>query len=129
MRHLWTGVIAALGLALATGAAAKPTLDASLTDAEKLAQKGSATVQVQTSGIELVDPASVQEKPRDGQGHLHYRVDDGPVIATTTPKLSFHELAPGAHRIEVTLAGNDHHPLGPSKTLRVTIPADFTPQH
>ena len=74
------------------------------------------------SGIQLVDPASVQEKPKAGQGHLHYRVDDGPVIATTAPKLSFHELSPGEHRFELTLAGNDHQPLMPSKTLRVTVP-------
>jgi hypothetical protein len=49
---------------------------------------------------------------RAGQGHLHYRVDDGPVIATTVTELSFHELAPGPHRFEVTLVGNDHQPLG-----------------
>jgi hypothetical protein len=37
-------------------------------------------------------------------------------------KLSFHGLTPGAHKIVVTLAGNDHNPLGPQQTLNVTIP-------
>ena len=108
---------------------ARGSLEASLTDADAKAKKGEATVQVKVTGVQLIDPAAVQEKPRDGQGHLHYRVDGGPVIATPSPKLSFHELAQGDHRIEVTLAGNDHKPLMPSKTLRVTVPADVSAQH
>jgi hypothetical protein len=51
-------------------------------------------------------------------------VDDGPVVATTATRLSFHELAAGAHRIEVALVGNDHRPLGPREVLEVTIPAE-----
>ena len=112
----------AVGCMIATAAAAAPTFDASLENPEAKAQKAEATVKIQVSGIQLVDPASVQEQPKAGQGHLHYRVDDGPVIATTAPKLSFHELSPGEHRFELTLAGNDHKPLMPSKTLRVTVP-------
>ena len=42
-------------------------------------------------------------------------------IATTAPKLSFHGLKPGEHRVVVTLAGNDHHPLGPEQTLSVRV--------
>jgi hypothetical protein len=100
----------------------KATLTATLIDAEKKAQKKSATVQVTVTGIALIDPAKVNEKPRAGQGHLHYRVDDGPVIATTTTKLSFHELTSGPHHITVMLAANDHNPLGPEQTLDVNIP-------
>ena len=113
----------ALGLALVGPArSAAPSLQATLVDATELAQKGGAKVEVEVTGLELVDPASVQERPRPGQGHLHYRVDDGPVIATTVTKLSFHELTPGAHTFEVSLVGNDHQPLGPSETLRVSVP-------
>jgi hypothetical protein len=119
---------AALACAVAAPAAAAPSFEASLTDADAKAKKGEATVQVKVTGVQLIDPAAVQEKPRDGQGHLHYRVDGGPVIATPSAKLSFHELAQGDHRIEVTLAGNDHKPLMPSKTLRVTVPADVSAQ-
>lgn len=60
--------------------------------------------------------------PIKGQGHLHYRVDDGPVIATTSAKLSFHGLASGKHKIVVMLANNDHSPAGPQQTLEVTVP-------
>lgn len=99
-----------------------PTLTATLVDAAKKAQQKAATVSVETTGIKLVDPASVNEQAKPGQGHLHYQVDDGPIIATTATKLSFHGLTAGAHKIVVMLAGNDHNPLGPQQTLDVTVP-------
>ena len=105
------------------------TLNASLVSArgEKLTpptpdgaiEADEAIVQVEVKGIDLIDPAKTGEKPAAGQGHLHYRVDRQPVIATTATKLSFHELGPGPHTIEVMLAANDHTPLGPMTTLRV----------
>jgi len=98
------------------------TMTVRLVDPEKKAKEKTATVQVTVKGVTLIDPAAVKERPRNGQGHLHYRVDDGPVIATTAPKLSFHELSPGQHKILVMLAANDHSPLGPQQTLNVTIP-------
>lgn len=98
------------------------TLTATLVDAEKKAEQKAATVDVKTTGIKLIDPASVKEQPSAGQGHLHYQVDNGPIIATTATKLSFHGLTPGPHKIVVMLAGNDHNPLGPQQTLEVTIP-------
>ncbi len=97
-------------------------LSLKLIDADQKAQKKSATVSVQVRGLKLVDPASVKEKPAQGQGHLHYRLDNGPVIATTATKLSFHELVSGPHSFTVNLAANDHSPLGPSQTVNVTVP-------
>ena len=99
----------------------KPAMTAKLIDADKKAAEGGATVEVTTSGVELVDPAASNEKPVLGQGHLHYRVDKGPVIATPSAKLSFHELTPGMHTIEVMLAGNDHKPLGPQAQFTVNV--------
>ena len=103
-------------------AAHEPKLEAKLVDADEKAKKKSATVSVEVHGVKLIDPATVKEKPAKGQGHLHYRIDDGPVIATTATKLSFHELTSGPHTFLVMLAANDHSPLGPSVTLNVTIP-------
>jgi hypothetical protein len=103
-------------------AAPAPTLSATLMQAEQKAQKHEADVRVQVAGIEIVDPATSNEKPQLGQGHLHYQLDSGPVIATTATKLDFHKLAPGKHQITVMLAGNDHGPLGPKETLHVTVP-------
>lgn len=102
--------------------AGSPTLTATLVDAEKKAQQKAATVEVKTTGIKIIDPAKANEQPKAGEGHLHYQVDSGPVIATTATKLSFHGLTSGAHKIVVSLAGNDHNPLGPQQALDVTIP-------
>jgi hypothetical protein len=113
--------------AKSTGAKAPAAaIDAKLVDPEMKAQKKAATVTVKVTGVAIIDPASVGEKPKNGQGHLHYRVDDGPVIATTATKLTFHELKPGPHKIEVVLAGNDHNPLGPQQILNVTVPGNAT---
>ena len=119
-------VLAIPAAAQSPGAAAPsavvPGLTAELVDAQAKAKQKAATVKVSVTGVRLVDPGLVKEKPRKGQGHLHYRVDNGPVVATTAAKLSFHELSPGAHKIHVALAANDHTPLGPEQTLTVTIP-------
>ena len=109
--------------AQAPGSATRPTMTAKLVDPEKKAAERAATVEVTTSGVELIDPAVAKEKAVPGQGHLHYQVDKGPIVATPSAKLSFHELTPGTHTIVVVLAGNDHKPLGPQQQLTVTVPA------
>jgi hypothetical protein len=129
----------ALGLALGASAqyaqpagasaAGDAKLSAELVNAEAKARKQEATVTVTVSGVQLVDPATVNEKPQKGQGHLHYQVDNGPVIATTTTKLSFHGLTPGRHKIMVVLAANDHSPLGPQQSLEVTVPSATSSTH
>ena len=98
------------------------SMSAKLVNPMEKAKKQAATVEVAVKGIRIVDPALSGEKAIKGEGHLHYQVDDGPVVATTAPKLSFHGLKPGAHSITVVLAANDHTPLGPQEKLTVTVP-------
>lgn len=109
--------------AQAPSAVTKATMTAKLIDPDKKAAQRAATVEVTTSGVQLVDPGISMEKAVTGQGHLHYQLDKGPIIATPSAKLSFHELALGLHTIVVMLAGNDHKPLGPEAVLNVTVPA------
>ena len=101
-------------------------LSAKLIDEHKKAMQRAATVEVSVAGLTLVDPATTGEAPAAGQGHLHYQLDSGPVIATTAKKLSFHELNAGAHTIKILLADNAHNPLGPQQTLNVTIGTQAT---
>lgn len=108
--------------ATAPGAGSTAELSATLSDPDKNAQEKTATVEVKVAGFQLIDPAAVHEQPQQGQGHLHYQVDNGPVVATTSTKLSFHELSIGSHKITVMLVGNDHEPIGPRETLTVNIP-------
>ena len=112
--------------AVQSGTGQAPELSATLSDAEKKAREQTATVEAKVAGIQLIDPAAVNEQPQSGQGHLHYQLDNGPIIATTTTKLSFHELSSGPHKVTVMLASNDHQPLGPKETLTVNIPPGKT---
>ena len=107
---------------LGTSAGQSATMTASLVDPAINAKEKTATVKVEVTGVKLIDPALTNKRPTKGEGHLHYRVDDGPVIATTTTKLSFHELTPGKHKIVVMVANNDHSPSGLEQTLEITVP-------
>lgn len=104
------------------GAGQSATMTASLVDPAINAKDKSATVKVEVAGMKLIDPALTNKQPKKGEGHLHYQVDDGPVIATTTTKLSFHGLTPGKHKIVVMVANNDHSPAGLEQTLEITVP-------
>lgn len=110
------------GMAGASMGSGKAQLQASLVDEQKRAQEGEATVKVRVSGVKLTDPDSANEQPKEGEAHIHYRLDDGPTVATTATKLEFHDLTPGEHSITVMLSGNNHEPLGAEQTLTVTIP-------
>jgi len=112
----------ALGTALSVALAAPPKLTAILVDPATKALKQTAAVKATVDDLRLVDSASSKEKPVPGEGHLHYQVDNGPVIATTAAALAFHELTPGPHTITVTPVGNDHAPVGRPVVLAVTIP-------
>lgn len=103
-------------------AAQEPSLKARLVDPEQKALQRSATVELDVKGLKIVDPAAAKELPKKGQGHFHYQIDNGPVIATTATKLSFHQLTTGKHTVKVMMAGNDHAILGPAQTLEVNIP-------
>lgn len=98
------------------------SLTARLVEVEKFAKHGGAAVEVEVVGLKIIDPATVGEKPSDGQGHLHYQIDDGPMIATTATQLSFYNLKPGPHKLKVQLAANDHSPIGQPQEL--AIPGD-----
>ena len=54
-------------------------------------------------------------------GHIHYQIDDGPIVATPVTKLSFHNLPTGSHKINVVLVDSNHKPLGPKQTLDLNI--------
>jgi hypothetical protein len=109
----------------ATSAAAetgKVAATASLVDKDAKAKQKAAVVEVDVTGVKLVDPATSQEKAVAGQGHLHYQVDTGPIIATPASKLAFHGLPPGKHTITVYVAGNDHAALTPAQVLELQVP-------
>jgi hypothetical protein len=97
------------------------SLRAQLLKPEEYSRRRAAAVKVTVTGVRLVDPDSVNDKAQPGQGHLAYRVDMGPVVATAT-RLTFSRLPKGRHEILVELVANDDTPLGPHDVKRVDIP-------
>ena len=98
------------------------TFEAKLVDPAVKAKSKTATVEVKIEASHLVDPDTTDGKPHPGQRHLHYQLDNGPIIATTATKLSFHNLSPGQHTIKVSMAENDHTVVGRENVLTVSIP-------
>lgn len=101
--------------------AGEESLKAKPVDPDNNARERSATVNVEVRGVRLVDLAEVQARAKKGQGHLHYRLDGGPMIATTATKLSFHELSPGEHTL---VPGNG---VAPGPIWAALIPGSFPP--
>ena len=101
--------------------ATSASLQAHLVDEKENARAHLAVVQVEVHGISLVSPFEARA-PTPGEGHLHYRVDNGPLIDTAASELGFRGFSPGTHTIDVFLAGNDHTHLGPSAQLKIEVP-------
>ena len=95
---------------------------ANLSDSDNQAKRKSVLIETKVTGIRIIDPAQSDRTSGRQEGHFHYRLDDGAVLETIQDKMSFHNLSRGTHKIEVSLAGNDHSPLGPEETFFVKIP-------
>ncbi len=98
------------------------SFEAKLVDQEANSSKHSAVVEVKASGLTLIDPVLSSKMNTTPEGHFHYQVDNGFIIATPVNKLAFHNLTSGQHQIAVSLADNDHKPIGQPQVLMVTIP-------
>jgi hypothetical protein len=89
------------------------------------AQEAAMAVQVsEIQGVKIVDPDKEKEQPKTGEAHIHYQLDNGPIVATTVQKLTFHGLTPGKHTITITLAANNHAALTDPQKLDFDIPAN-----
>lgn len=98
-----------------------PTLNVKVLDQKENTAQKAISVESEVQNFDLADPHEVNEIVKEGQGHIHYRLDDGPVIATTAKRLSFHEVKPGTHTLTVNLAGNDHKQVGTEQKLSVEV--------
>ena len=90
-----------------------------------------------------IAPQAVGQAPRPGQGHLHFRLDDGkfdypkysgpngqiakklgvtghysPALA---PHITYKNLPPGKHELEVYLANNNHTNVGIEAKVAFTV--------
>jgi hypothetical protein len=99
-----------------------PLLIAKLVDQETNAQKHKAVVEVQTDGLNMVDPDAVDHEPKFDEAHIQYRLDNDTIENTTSKTWTFEHLSKGKHIIRVALATSDNRQLGMEKTLKVYVP-------
>jgi hypothetical protein len=103
---------------------------------------GAVTAKVQLTNFQIA-PQAVGKAPRPGQGHLHFKMDDGkfdfpkysgangliakklgvtghysPALA---PKITYKHLPPGKHELEVYLANNNHTNVGVETKVEFTV--------
>ncbi|PWT89692.1 MAG: hypothetical protein C5B54_08510 [Acidobacteria bacterium] len=104
----------------ASTASQNAKLTAKLVDEQSEAKQKMATVQVSVSGVTM---SEMHGGDMHHQGaHLHYQVDNGPIVVSPSKTMSFANLSSGSHTITVTVADANHQPISEPQTLNVTIP-------
>ncbi len=106
---------------LAGQAGMGPLLEAKLVDAEGNARNHKAVVDVQTDGVNIVDPSD-KHQPKIDEVHIQYRLDNEPVQNTSAKSWTFDHLSSGNHLVRVALATSDDRQLGKERSLRVKVP-------
>lgn len=96
-----------------------PVLTAKLVDKDRNAKQHRAIVEVDVDGVRLVYP---EKEPNLEEAHIQYRLDNEPPRDSASKSCAFEQLAPGEHRIRVTLASSDGRRIGKGTTLKVTVP-------
>ncbi|MEA2444583.1 MAG: hypothetical protein QOJ12_1875 [Thermoleophilales bacterium] len=90
----------------------------------------------------VIDPASVGKSPVPGKGHLHFRLDggrfdvpgnsaggdlaaklgvDGKYSPAVAPAMTYTQIPPGKHRLEIYLANNNHTDTGVEAEVEFTV--------
>ena len=110
------------------------------TDGEEIS--GEVTAEVELSGFEI-NADEVGKPPVDGEGHLHFALDDGKYdnskysgangklaeqlgvdgqySPSTEPTITYTGLPAGEHTLTVYLANNDHSETGVEETITFTV--------
>jgi hypothetical protein len=100
------------------------------------------TAEVELEGFE-VNADQVGKAAHEGEGHIHFSMDggeydlpkysgangmlaedlgvDGKYSPATEPKITYKNLPPGEHTLEVALANNDHSDTGITATTTFTV--------
>src|SRR5438105_585593 len=105
------------------------------------------TAKVKLSGFKLA-PSQVGKPAKQGEGHLHFSLDNGKYdlpsysgangklavklgvqgkySPSVTPSITYKNLPPGSHKLEVYLANNDHTNTGVEASTSFTVKSGAT---
>lgn len=98
-----------------------PMISAVLVDAAGNAKMHKAVIEVQTDGVNIVDPATHKE-PKLDEAHIAYQLDDHNRVDSVSKMQTFTDLRAGDHRVRVSLMSNDNHQMGKEQVLKVYVP-------
>ncbi|MFD0697004.1 hypothetical protein ACFQZT_23320 [Paenibacillus sp. GCM10027628] len=91
-----------------------PTLDVSAN-----VNGDTATIQITTDLI--LSKEHYDQERKQGEGHIHYSVDDGDKQILIDTKKVLDHLSKGPHSVKVSLHNNDHTPYDVSKTISFEV--------
>jgi hypothetical protein len=95
---------------------------------------GDVTIEVDVDNFDIVD--NLGEPAEEGEGHVHFYLDvaqvpttpgqpavtaEGTYHAEAATSYTWEDLEPGEHTLAVQLTNNDHTPLDPPVTARITV--------
>jgi len=93
-----------------------PTLRLTQPTAGATVPAGTVAVVVDTTGLTFVMPSNTNVA---GEGHVHFTLDDRPLVMSTTPDAELKDVEPGEHTLVAELVQNDTKPFDPP--IRETI--------
>lgn len=79
------------------------------------------SVTIQQSGKDLVIRMQTTNFKIGTDGHVHLRMDDGPVVMPMTEEYTLPNAPPGKHAIWVELSNISHVSLGVEQTVQVEV--------
>lgn len=82
---------------------------------------GTAQLEVDLEGAEIVERTSTDLRP--DQGHLHVMLDGKLVTMTSGTSLPLTDLTPGEHLLQVEFVASDHAPFDPRVLAAVSFEA------
>jgi len=71
---------------------------------------GTLTVRVETTGLKYTMPSTTNV---DGEGHVHFTLDNRPIVMSTEPQAELKDVSSGPHTLKAELVQNDTKPFDP----------------
>lgn len=105
----------------AVTAATPPTIELVSPAAGAKVPAGDVSLSVKTTGLKFVMPSNTLVP---GEGHVHFELDDEPVMMSTTPDYVYEGVSAGEHKLTAELVQNDTKPFSPPVKQEITFIAE-----
>ena len=101
--------------------ATAPTLELVAPAAGTTIAAGDVTMSVKTTGLKFVMPSNTLVP---GEGHVHFTLDDGSEMMSTSPEYVYEGVSAGEHTLTAELVQNDTKPFSPPVKQEITFVAE-----